>query len=87
MIISGSGAIDFEEFCELMQKKMAESAEEGGCLEAFREYDLSGKGIIRSDELKNLLKKLPVRLSKKEIEEMITYMDPKGTGKIVFAGN
>lgn len=83
--VDGSGAIDFEEFCELMQKKMAESEEEGGILDAFNEYDLSGKGIIRADELKNLLKKLPVRLSNKEIDEMVKFVDPKGTGRIVFA--
>jgi len=82
--VDGSGAIDFEEFCELMQKKMAESAEEGGCLEAFREYDMSGKGVIRAEELKNLLRKLQVRLSKKEIDEMIKFVDPKGTGRILF---
>ena len=69
-----------------MQKKMAESEEQGGIIEAFNEYDLSGKGTIRADELKNLLKKLPVRLSKKEIDEMVSFVDPKGTGKIVFAG-
>ncbi|KAK3750704.1 hypothetical protein QZH41_005744 [Actinostola sp. cb2023] len=81
----GSGEIEFEEFCEMMSKKMQQEEEEGSVLDAFNEWDESGKGMIKVDEFKSMLKKLrEVRLTNSDVEQMVAVLDPAKKGEFKF---
>ena len=82
---TGSGAVDFEEFCVLMQKKIAQETQ-SELLELFSIWDEAGKGIIESGELRCLLNRVPVRLTRREIDALVDYADTKKNGKINFEG-
>ena len=82
---AGSGAVDFEEFCLLMEKKIAQETQ-SEILDLFRIWDLSGEGIIESGELRCLLNRIPERLTRKEIDLLVKQADTKKNGKINFEG-
>ncbi|XP_020604363.1 calmodulin-beta-like [Orbicella faveolata] len=73
---SGSGAVDFEEFCVLMERKLAQETQ-SEILDLFRVWDLSGEGIIESGELRCLLNRIPERLTRKEIDLLVKQADTK----------
>ena len=50
--IDGNGEIDFEEFLQLMHKKIKEEQDDLDVLEAFRVFDKDGNGCISAAELK-----------------------------------
>lgn len=77
--------MDFEEFCVLMQKKIAQEAQ-SEVLELFSIWDVSGEGIIESGELKCLLNRVPIRLTRREIDLLVDHADTKKNGKINFEG-
>ena len=72
--------MDFEEFCVLMQKKIAQETQ-SELLELFSIWDEAGKGTIESGELKCLLNRVPVRLTRREIDALVDYADTKKMGK------
>ncbi|EDO39143.1 predicted protein, partial [Nematostella vectensis] len=81
----GSGEIDFDEFCEMMWKKMNQEEEEGTIIDAFNAWDETGTGMMKIDDLKNMLRKLQAaKLSKSEIDKMCQVIDPSGTGQFKF---
>ena len=82
---TGSGAVDFEEFCVLMEKKLAQETQYE-IVDLFRIWDLSGEGIIESGELRCLLNRIPERLTRKEIDLLVKEADTKKNGKINFEG-
>ena len=77
--------MDFEEFCVLMEKKLAQDSQ-SEILELFKIWDLSGEGIIESGELRCLLNRIPERLTRKEIDLLVKQADTKKNGKINFEG-
>jgi len=77
--------VDFEEFCVLMEKKLAQDTQ-FEILELFKIWDLSGEGIIESGELRCLLNRVPERLTRKEIDLLVKQADTKKNGKINFEG-
>ena len=82
---TGSGAVDFNEFCVLMQKKIAQETQ-SEILELFSIWDEPGEGVIESGELKCLLNRIPERLTRKEIDLLVDHADTKRNGKINFEG-
>ena len=80
---AGSGAIDFEEFVELMVKQM-KNASEAEVMEAFKEWDSNNTGSISTKELRSMLMRLPEKLSRKDVDAMLEAADTRGTGKIRF---
>ena len=50
--IDGNGEIDFEEFLQLMHKKIKEEQDDLDVVEAFRVFDKDGNGYISAAELK-----------------------------------
>ena len=77
--------MDFEEFCVLMQKKIAQETL-SEILELFSIWDLAGEGIIESGELRCLLNRIPERLTRKEIDLLVSQADTRKNGKINFEG-
>lgn len=80
-----SGAVDFDEFCLLMQKKIAQDTQQE-VLELFSIWDVSGEGIMESSELKCLLNRIPQKLTKREIDLLVSQADTRKNGKINFEG-
>ena len=66
-----SGAIDFAEFCRLMQTRLpdCDSAEEHA--EVFAMFNRSGSGVINETELSDMMQQLGVKLTEKELRTMM----------------
>ena len=69
-----------------MQKKISQDAQQE-ILELFSIWDTSGEGIIKSDELRCLLNRIPERLTRKEIDSLLREADTKKNGQINFEGS
>lgn len=77
--------MDFEEFCVLMERKLAQETQ-SEILDLFKIWDLSGEGIIESGELRCLLNRIPERLTRKDIDLLVKQADTDKNGKINFEG-
>ena len=60
--IAGNGVIDFDEFLELLSKKMGDGDSEDEMRDAFKVFDKDGDGHITADELKKVIKTLNLLL-------------------------
>ncbi|CAD5114659.1 DgyrCDS3709 [Dimorphilus gyrociliatus] len=67
----GNGAIDFEEFLEMLTKKMTESSEEDEIKEAFKVFDKNSDGVISFDELRHVLINLGENIKDDDVAEII----------------
>ena len=92
--VDGSGAVEWDEFCVLMYKKMREKDPENEIKEAFRVFDTEGIGyigscqnleevhdnnyVLEAEELRNILLQLPETLSDEEMDEMLRAGDKVG---------
>merc|ERR1712183_893644 len=72
---NGNGTIDFEEFLEMMARKMKETDTAEEIRQAFRVFDKDGNGFISSAELRHVMTNLGERLTDEEVEEMIREAD------------
>ncbi len=86
--VTGTGDIDFDEFCTLMARQMGLDDEEEPIdhKEAFKLFDKKGNGTIGVLAFREVLGKLSERLTKREIDNIMEEIDPDTDGKINFAG-
>lgn len=80
----GSGTIDFKEFLNMMAKKIQELSMEDDLIEAFRYFDMDGKGLISTIELKHVLSNSGEKLSEDEIDDIIREVDTDCDGYIDY---
>ena len=79
-----NGTIDFDEFLEMMSKRMTNKDEDEEIREAFRIFDQDGNGFITLEELEAVMIKLGENLTKDELTAMMHEADLDGDGKIDF---
>ncbi|CAG4958991.1 unnamed protein product [Parnassius apollo] len=80
----GNGTIEFNEFLQMMSKKMRGSDGEDELREAFRVFDKNNDGLISSVELRHVMTNLGERLSEEEVDDMIREADLDGDGMVNY---
>jgi len=80
----GNGVIDFQEFLQMMARKMKDSETEDELKEAFKMFDKDGNGTISATELKAVMKNLGENMTDEEVKEMIRDADIDGDGEVNF---
>lgn len=86
---TGSGELEFEEFCTLAARFLVEEDTEAlqqELREAFRLYDKEGNGYITTDVFRGILHELDDKLSPEELDLMIEEIDADGSGTLDFDG-
>ena len=78
----GSGEIEFDEFLILMTKQMVATDPNIDMEKAFDIWDDDHDGRISVDQIKFVLKRLPEKPTKKEIEELIDLADTDRDGMV-----
>lgn len=58
----GNGILDFDEFLQMMAKKMKDTDGEEELREAFRVFDKDGNGFISAAELRHVMTNLGKRI-------------------------
>merc|ERR1719458_1114907 len=78
----GSGAIDFNEFLEMMTTKMSEKDSREEILKAFRLFDDDETGFITLKNLRRVAKETGENMTDEELQEMIDEADRDGDGQV-----
>ena len=79
---NSNGAIDFNEFIEMMLRRDARVEED--VAHAFRVFDRDGDGLISEEELRLTMNNLGEPLTDQEVRSMIEEADLDGDGRINF---
>ena len=82
----GNGTIEFNEFLNMMSRKMKETDKEEELKEAFRVFDRNGDGFISAPELRLVMTNLGEKLTDEEVEDMIREADLDGDGLVNYDG-
>ncbi|XP_066140682.1 calmodulin-like isoform X2 [Euwallacea fornicatus] len=80
----GNGTIEFNEFLQMMSKKMKDADGEEELKEAFRVFDKNNDGLISNIELRHVMTSLGERLSEEEVDDMIKEADLDGDGQVNY---
>eukprot|EP00300_Choanocystis_sp_HF-7_P041435 c8163_g1_i1.p1 GENE.c8163_g1_i1~~c8163_g1_i1.p1 ORF type:complete len:197 (-),score=32.07 c8163_g1_i1:74-589(-) len=78
----GSGAIDFEEFLDMMTARMSDKDTREDIMKVFRLFDDDKTGTISLKNLRRVAKELGENMSEDELREMIERADSDGDGEI-----
>ncbi|KAH3855357.1 calmodulin-beta-like isoform X2 [Dreissena polymorpha] len=83
--VDGSGCIEFDEFCNMMEKKREDAGDpEEEMREAFKVFDKDGSGTISAEELRFVMANLGEKLSDADIDDMMKAADTDGDGEINY---
>jgi Ca2+-binding EF-hand superfamily protein len=85
--LPGNGTVEFNEFVEMMGKKMVFVDPEEELLDAFKKFDRNGDGKITPEELKHYLTAFgDEKFTVEEAEDFIKEFDCNGDGVIDYQG-
>ena len=73
-------SIDFNEFLQLMRKRMRDTDTEEELVEAFKVFDRDGNGLISHAELKMVMKQIGEKYDDDQIAEIIKAGDKDNDG-------
>nr|XP_022330789.1 calmodulin-like [Crassostrea virginica] len=82
--VDGNGTIDFDEFLQMMAKKMKDTDSEEELKSAFKVFDRDNTGFITGPNLRVVMTNLGEKLTDEEVEEMIREADADGDGLINY---
>ena len=82
---NANGAIDFNEFIDMMVKRVGNASVEDDVVHAFKVFDRDGDGLISEEELRLTMTNLGEALTEAEVRHMIAEADQDGDGKINLA--
>jgi calmodulin len=80
----GTGYISFDEFCEIVRKKLQDDEDERELKEIFRVLDKEKSGEVPTTELRWILKSLGDDLTEEDIDDMIADVDTDGSGFVDY---
>lgn len=80
----GTGYISFQEFCNIVRKKMQDDEDERELREMFRILDKEKRGEVNTNELRWILKNLGDDLTEADIDDMIADVDTDGSGWVDY---
>jgi len=80
----GNGEIDFDEYVDLMVKKLQDTDPKVELLEIFKIFDRDGDGFISAADLKEILTILGMVISDAEIRLLIVGAEADGDGFVNF---
>jgi len=87
-LFSGSGQLEFEEFCMMSSRFLGEEEDPEAMRqelrEAFRLYDKEGNGYITTDVLKEIFRELDNTIDADDLDDMIDEIDSDGSGTVDF---
>ena len=82
----GSGAIDFEEFANVMSAQLNKQPSEEELREAFDYFDKDRSGMISEDELFEAMIRFKAGLTKQQVHSMVNAIDKNHDGSVSFKG-
>ncbi|XP_014512031.1 calmodulin isoform X2 [Vigna radiata var. radiata] len=82
--MDGNGVIEFEQFLNVMARKMKQSEAEDELKEAFRLFDQDQDGYISPTELLSVMRNIGEKITEKELVEMIRVADLDGDGRLNY---
>ncbi|XP_077988078.1 neo-calmodulin-like [Glandiceps talaboti] len=77
------GRIDFDDFLLILTRILSHEDHEEEIREAFRVFDMDGKGYMHTEEIKHVLVSVEA-FSESEVETMTNDLDINGDGRIHF---
>lgn len=80
--VVGSGFIGYDEFLDIMARRIAERSPEEELRKAFELFDEDGTGRISLRNLRHVVKELGENLSDDELQAMIEEFDTDGDKEI-----
>lgn len=80
----GDGIIEFNEFLQMMSKKLKDIGNEDELKEAFKVFDKKNSGYLSSTELRHVMTSMGERMSEQEVEDMIKEAAPNGDGRVNY---
>ncbi|XP_051178396.1 calmodulin-like protein 4 [Lolium perenne] len=80
----GNGIIDFQEFLNLIARKMKDGDGDEELKEAFEVLDKDQNGFISPVELRTVMINLGEKMTEEEVEQMINEADTDGDGQVNY---
>lgn len=80
----GTGYIGFDEFSNIVRKKIQDDEDERELREMFRILDKEKRGEVNTNELRWILKNLGDDLTEADIDDMIADVDTDGSGWVDY---
>ena len=82
--ITMNSTIDLSNFLSLMQHTVSDTDNEEGLREAFRAFDIEGKGFISAPALRHIMTNLGDKLPEKEVDEMMKEAKVEPDGQLNY---